>query len=508
MAGKIIKVKFQIVFSLMIFLLSNINLSYAADSPLIYLKAVAVSTLDPGLTTDTYSSEVISNIYEGLVRYKKNSTGVEPSLAVKWSVDNEGKRWVFKLRKGVKFHNGKVFNAESVVFNFQTRILDKNKYSNWNRLNSHISRIGSIDEYTIEILLNKPFVPFLNSLASPKHMIVEPSSYKRGSFKPTGTGPFKHSESSPGKYLSIIRNENYWGGKVRIPKIVFKIVDDVAWRVIQLKSGKASMLMVHSSKEYEELRGRRDFRLISVPSVSVHYLAFNTQKGIFRNRNVRLAFSHLINKGPLIGRIFQNFGSNATTPVPRGIFGFNPAIKDREFDVGKARNFLKLGGVKEGERVSLYYSGNSKPLGEIAGVIKKFAAKVGVYVYTVPLSFGDLRKAIKSKRHDMVMMGWSGDIPDPDVFLYGTFADPSSEFNRSGYSDTELTKLLNDARKSIDTEKREKMYFRAQEIIARDCPWIPLYSINDIVVINGKIKNLYINQLSYVIFKDAYVEEN
>ncbi len=437
---------------------------------------------------------------------KKNSTGVEPSLALKWSVESEGKRWVFQLRKGVKFHNGKEFNAASVVINFQTRILNKNRYSNWNRLNSHIYSIGSLDDYTVEILLNKPYVPFLNSLASPKHMIVEPSSYKSGDFKPIGTGPFKYSETSPGKYISIVKNDKYWDGEVRIPKIVFKIVDDVAWRIIQLKSGKASMIIVHSSKEYEELRGRREFQLISVPSVSVHYLAFNTQRGIFQNRNSRLAFSHLINKAPLIDRIFQNFASNATTPVPPGIFGFNPDIKDSKFDIGKARNLLKLGGVKENERVSLYYSANSKPLGEIAGVIRRFAENAGIHVYTVPLSFADMRNAIRNKRHDMVMMGWSADIPDPDVFLYGTFADAKSEFNRSGYSDPELTKLLEDARKTVDVQKREKMYFRAQEIIARDRPWIPLYNMNDIVVVNRKIKNLYINQLSYVIFKDAYME--
>ena len=138
MAGKVLKFNRSMQFFLIIFSLFSKHLTFAADSPLIFLKAVGVSTLDPGLTTDTFSSEVISNVYDGLVRYKKTSTGVEPSLAVKWSVDNEGKRWVFQLRKGVKFHNGKEFNADSVVFNFQTRVLDKKKYSKWNKLNSHI----------------------------------------------------------------------------------------------------------------------------------------------------------------------------------------------------------------------------------------------------------------------------------------------------------------------------------------------------------------------------------
>jgi len=478
-----------------------------AQDSLIFLKSVGVSTLDPGMTSDTYSSEVISNIYEGLVAYRKNSVGVEPALAVDWSADSEGKVWTFQLRKGIKFHNGEDLNADAVVVNFNTRIMNKQKYSNWNQLNSHIASVGAIDDHTVEIVLNQPFVPFLISLASPKHMIVAPSSYT-GDFRAVGTGPFRFSERQPGKFTSIVRNSDYWGGGVRIPKIIFKTVSDVTWRILQLKSGKASMIMVHSSKEYEELRGRRGLTQIPVPSVSVHYLAFNTRKGIFSNRNVRRGFSHLINKEPLVNRIFQNFASNATTPVPRGIFGFNPEIRDSEFDIARARNLFKLAGVREGTRVSLYYSGNSEPLGEIAAVIRKFAGRAGIRVYTVPLSFPDLRKAVKAKRHDMVMMGWSGDIPDPDVFLYGTFADERSEFNRSGYSDPELTALLENARKTMDLSKRKKMYFRAQEIIARDTPWIPLYSLNDMVVANEKIKGLYVNQLSYVIFKDSYWEEN
>ncbi len=481
---------------------------YAADSPLIYLKSTYISTLDPGLTSDVYSSEAISNIYEGLVRYKKGSSRVEPALAVSWRTENDGKKWIFKLRKGVRFHNGEKFNSAAVELNFRTRMLNKKKYYNWNRIHSHILSIGSIDEYTIEIVLEKPFVPFLYSLASPKHMIVAPLSYVSEEFRPIGTGPYKYFKSVQNKYLTVIRNEKYWGKEVRIPKIVFKVVNDVAWRMIQLKSGKASLLMVRSSKEYEEIRGRREFNTISVPSVSVHYLAFNTQKGIFQNRNARIAFAHLINKGPLIGRIFQNFASNSTTPIPSGIFGFNPDIKDRSFDLEKAGDLLKRGQIKKGTRVSLYYSGNSKPLEEIAGVIKKFAARVGIHVYKVPLSFTDLRKAAGSKRHDMIMMGWSADIPDPDVFLFDTFADKNSEFNRSGYSDPELTRLLNDASGIRDNKKREKMYFRAQEIIARDCPWIPLYNVNDFLVFKNKIKGLYLNQLSHVIFKDAYVEEN
>ncbi len=493
-----------LVFLLILFI---IPLS-AAEEPLIYLKSTFITTLDPGLTSDVYSSEVISNIYEGLVTYKKGSIGVEPGLAVSWKTENDGKKWIFKLRKGVRFHNGEKFDSTAVEVNFRTRILNKKKYYNWNRVNSHISEIGVIDEYTIEIILDKPFVPFLSSLASPKHMIVAPSSYRSEKFQPEGTGAFKFSKSVKGKYLTLIRNEKYWKGEVRIPKIIFKIVDDVAWRIIQLKSGKASILTVRSSKEYEELRGRREFRTLSAPSVRVHYLAFNTQRGIFQNRNVRIAFAHLINKGPLIRRIFQNFALNATTPIPSNIFGFNPNIKDRSFSLGKARNLLKLGKIKDGARVSLYYAVNSKPIEEIAGVIKRFAARVGIHVYKVPLSFKDLIKAVKNKRHDMVMMGWSADFPDPDVFLFETFADRKSEFNRSGYFDPELTDLLVRARETIDTGKREKMYFRAQEIIARDCPWIPLYNVNDILVYNKKVKNLYMNQLSYVIFGKAYVEEN
>ncbi len=500
--------RLKIVFFLVLMCTLSLKHGYSKDEPLIYLTSVDISTLDPGITSDTYSSQAISNIYDGLVRYKKNSSEVEPALAVRWVAKNGGKKWIFKLRKGVKFHNGEEFNSNAVKINFKTRMSGIKKYLHWKNINTHISGIETPDEYTVVISLDKPFLPFLKSLASPKQKIVAPSSYTSGVFKPIGTGPFKVVERKSGKYLLLERNDRFWGGEVRINKIVFKVVEDTGWRIIQLKTGIPAITVIRSAKEYEEIRGRRDIKIIIVPSISVHYLAFNTTMGVFKNRSVRIAFSHILNKEPMIGRIFQNFARNATTPVPSHIFGFNSAIKDRTFDLKKARELLGKAGVKKGTRVSLYYSANSKSLEEIAGIIKRFASKVGFYVYKVPLQFSELRRAVNNKRHNMVMMGWSADIPDPDVFLYAPFANKSSTFNRAGYFDTNLTKLLNEARKTVDVKKREKMYFRAQEIIYRDCPWIPLYNLNDLMAFNKRINGIFVNQLSYIVFRDAYLEGN
>lgn len=494
---------------LLIFLFISIfTYSFAENNTIIYLRSVDIDTLDPGKTTDSYSTEVIFNIYEGLVRFAKNSTKVEGCLAQSWIVKDNGKRWIFKLRKGVKFHNGENFNAKAVEISFKTRLEKKDKYQNWNLNFAHIADIRAVDDFTVEFVLKMPFVPFLYSLANAKSMIVAPSSYIGKEFKPIGTGPFKFFKWSRDKYVTIVSNKGYWDFVPRISKVIFKVVKEAAWRFLQMKNGKADLAFVKSGHEYEEIRGHRNIGILSVPSINIHSLGFNLRKKPFNDLRVRQAFSHMINKELLIKHIFQNFARNATTPLPPHIFGFNTEIKNYRFDIKRAGKLLREAGYSNGFKVSLYYSNNSNNLEVIASALKRAAKKLKIIIKKMPLPFDELRTAINKGSHDMYIIGWAGDIPDPDVYLYQTFTLKRGHLNRTGYNNPELTKIIDDARKTIDVNKRKLLYFRAQEIIHRDIPTIPLYNLNDLLIFNKRVKNVYVDHLSSLIFKDMYLEEN
>ncbi|MEN8153832.1 MAG: ABC transporter substrate-binding protein [Acidobacteriota bacterium] len=494
---------------LLLFLfLSIFSYSFSDHNSIIYLKSIDIETLDPGETTDSYSTEVIFNIYEGLVRFVKNSTKIEGCLAKSWIVKDNGKRWIFKLRKDVKFHNGEDFNAKAVEINFKTRLKNKDKYQNWNLAYAYLDHVRAIDEFTVEFILKIPYIPFLYSLANAKSMIVAPSSYTGRIFKPVGTGPFIYSEWRKDKYVTIVRNTVYWDSVPKISKVVFKIVKDAAWRFLQMKTGKAELAFVKSGHEYEEIRGHREIKIISVPSITIHSLGFNIRKKPFNDIRVRQAFSHMINKEKLIKHVFQNFAGDASTPLPPHIFGFNDRIKNYRFDIKKAGKLLREAGYEKGFKVSLYYSINSSNLKTIAIAFKRAAKKLKINIIMKPLPFDELRAAINKGIHDMVMIGWAGDIPDPDVFLYNTFTLKKGHLNRTGYNNPELTKIIDKARSTVDMDKRKSLYFKAQEIIYRDIPLIPLFNLNDLFIYNKKVKNVYVNRLSILIFKDMYLEDN
>ncbi len=499
------RIKVVVLSILLVLLFFPSIYSSSQDNTLIYLGHVDVITFDPGLTTDKYSSQIITNIFEGLTRYKKERPDIEPCLAESWTMSNNGKRWEFQIRKGVKFHNGELLNASAVVKSFNTRLSDKIKYKEWNSFYSYLKKVREIDNYVVEFILSEPFAPFLFQMASPHSSIIAPSSYKAGNFIPYGTGPFRFGNRKEGKFVKLIRNDSYWGKPAYLSGVIFKVVKDQNWRVLQMKNGSADVAYIESWHEYNEVANSKVLKIISGLSTSVHYLAFNVRKGPFKNKKMRQALAHLFNKKVMVKNIFQEFAINATTPVPPGMFGHYPDLKDYEFNINKAARLKDESGYKDKIEVSLYYSENSKNLGNIASVLSRSARKIGMNIKKMPIPFTELVN-IGYEKHDMLMLGWAGDIPDADVYLYSNFTENSGRLNRSGYYNKQVTGLIDKGRKTSVKKTRESLYWNAQKIIHRDLPWIPLFYMNNILVRNKNVRNLSIQPLSFLNFRDVFFD--
>ncbi len=498
--------KIIILFIASFFLFSQAIYTSAENNTLIYLGPVEVLTLDPGLVTDVYSSQVISNIFEGLTRYKRNSPEVEPCLAENWLVTDNGKKWVFKLRKGVRFHNGEMFDSSAVESFFKKRLNDKVKFREWNIFFAYIKNVRKVNKFEVEFILTKPYAPFLFRLATPIASIIAPSSYKNGIFEPIGTGPFKFSKRKRGKFVKLIRNGSYWGKKAHLANLIFKVVLNPEWRILQVKNGKADAAYLESWMN-NDTSGSKILNILSVPSTDVHYLAFNMRRGPFRKRKMRMAVAHLINKSIVIRNVFQDFAINATTSIPPWVFGFNPDIKDYKFDIKKARELKKEAGYDSDVEVSLYYAKHSRNLENIATMLKKAAKKIGIIIKKEAIPFKEIIH-IGFKKHDMMMLGWASDVPDADVYLYPNFSDNSGSLNNSGYINKDLIKLLEKGRSILGKRLRKNIYMEAQSIIHKDLPWIPLFHLNILMVCNKNVKNFTIQPLSFLDFRNVFFGSN
>lgn len=486
--------------------LAAVAFSLNAQPSAVYLRLTDALTLDPGKYQDFYSGEVIANIFEGLVRLQKNAIAVEAALAERWEVKDRGRRWIFFLRRGVRFHDGRPFDSRAVVYSFKKRMEKKEgEYRTWGLFFPYISAIRSLDDFSVEILLSRPYHSFLFALVDPRSYIVEENAYAAPEFKPVGTGPFRFVEWVRNRHLVLSPNPQYWGGEPHLGKIRFQFEPDAAKRMTELKNDSAQISVIRSAREFEELVGRKDIAILSKPSLSTHYLAFNSRREPFNRLPVRQVFAHLIEKKGMVRRVFQNFASPASSLLPEGIFGFSPLIDDSSFDPQAARRLLNDAGLKRGFVCTLFISEGQFGIEEIAKILSRNARNLNTTVKVIKLPFPVFLRAIQSGDADMFIAGW-GFTVDPGIFLNPLFLFAGKSDAHQLYRNPRLDDALTQAEQSLVPVEQEKWYVAAQQIIRADLPLIPLFHLNDMVAHSRRIKSLGMNAFGYLLFRDAFWE--
>lgn len=475
---------------------------------IIYLRPADALNLNPWQADDFYSNEIAANIFEGLVRFKKNSTAIEPCLATAWRIDADGRNWQFSLRRGVCFHDGTPFDSRAVLHSFQRR-LEKGP-SDLQRLSpvfSFITGVRSLGPHRVEITLDRPYAPFLVALADSAAFIQPPGSALSTSFIPIGTGAFRFAGWSKGRSLILTRNDRYWGGRPGVEKVVFKVMPDPLGRLLQIRNGSADMTVIQSGKEFEELSLRSDINILSNPSVSTHYLGFNTRRKPFDRVEVRSAFQHVIPKGNMVKKIFQNLAQPAFTPLPPPIFPNQQAEPPDRFNLEKARSLLKAAGLADGFTCTLYYADGQQGIQEIVDLLALMARNIQITIRKVKLPFSELVKAASRGEHDMLILGWSSG-PDPDFFLYPLFTFSPGNRNRFFYENPELTRLLDQGQTMMNPQRRERIYLEALDKLRRDVPWMPLFHLIDNLACSRRIGGLFFTPLGQVIFREVTKESS
>lgn len=496
----------KIVTLLLLLMLAGNSLPAADDNRVIYLRPTDALNLDPWQAEDQYSTEIAVNVFEGLVRFKKNSTVVEPCLATSWSIKEGGKRWLFTLRRGVKFHDGTPFNAQSVLYSFQRRLAkDQTLYKRLSFLFSFITSIRSSDPYSVEITLDRPYAPFLVALTDSAAFVVPPSARSSGGFRPIGTGPFRFLSWAKGKSLILTRNPVYWGGARTVERIIFKVMPFSDGRLLQIKNGSADMVRIQSGKEFEELSGRGDIAILKNPSIDIHYLGFNTRKKPFDRKEVRAAFLHIINKANMVKKIFQNMAEPAYSSLPLLLQPGGTVEPQESFDPELARALLKQAGLANGFTCTLYFLDGQEGVQEIVDLLAVQARKIKVTIKKIKLPYSELVNVADRGEHDMLIMGW-GTSPDPDFFLYPLFTFSPGNRNRFFYENPELTRLLDEGKTTLNVQKRNRIYREATAILNRDIPWIPLFHLIDFMACSQKVGGLGFTPLGQAVFRDVTKE--
>lgn len=487
---------------------------------LVYARGSDTISLDPGNLADGESIKVSMLINQGLVSVVPGTTKVEPCLATEWSNSEDGLEWIFKLRKGVKFHDGTDFNADAVIFTFE-RQKDKNHpfhegtFAYWDYMFKNIINITKIDEYTVKFTLDSLHAPILSNLGIFSATIISPSAMNKmgvsGFAKaPVGTGPYKFVEWLPEDRLVLEANEEYWKGRPRLDKIVFRVIKDNTMRFIALDNGEVDIMDGVSPGDIDKIQRNDQLSIIESPGLNIGYMGMNCLEEPFNDKRVRQAINYAINKEPIVKLVYQGAATPAINPIPPNMWGYNDEIVGYEHDFEKAKKLLAEAGYPDGFSVQLDVMDNARTYMPqphlLAAVIKQNLSVIGIDVNYVIYPWKEHLERGYNGLHKMFLLGWMGDNGDPDNFLYLLLdqdnAVKGSASNATFYRNDELHDILIAARQSPDFDNRVVLYKKAQEIIHDDAPWVPIAHANDIVALNRKVNGVLVQPL----FPQVYVE--
>lgn len=496
----------------------------APDQVIIFGKSKDAVTLDSADVTDGESSAVTVNIFEGLLRFKKGATTVEPALAESWSVSPDKLTWTFKLRHGVTFHDGTPLNAEAVKFNYDRQKYDDNpwrfkgKFEYWHLFFGAVDSIEAPDEDTVVFHLNRADATFKTNLALFNMGISSPTAIKKYGedyFKhPVGTGPYYLKTWIRNEKILLKRNDHYWGEEPKIQMLIFKPVPDNSVRLLELESGSIDVLDGINPDDVPRIRQDPKLKLLTQPGLNVGYLAMNNMRPPFDKKDVRLAINHAINKKALVKAFFANgtLGTTAKNPMPPTIWGYNDEIQDYDYNPDEARRLLAKAGVPKGTEVELWAMSIARPYmpqpQRIAEAIQADLKQVGLNVKIVSVEWATYLEKLSSGEHQMALMGWIGDNGDPDNFLY-TLLDKNntkigSAANYAFYKGGAVHKLLVQAQQVYDQSERARLYEKAQVLIHEDAPWVPLFHSTQMMATKAGVRGFFLHPVGEKRFNSIY----
>ncbi|SEN56105.1 ABC transporter substrate-binding protein [Lihuaxuella thermophila] len=492
----------------LVFALSSILVGCAGNNTagskaktFIYGRGADSKALDPIQVTDGESIKVAEQIFETLVKYKKENTEVEPGLAESWETSKDGLVWTFKLRQGIKFHDGTPFNAEAVAYNFN-RWMDKSHpehkggefpyygymFGGYKGDKGHVIKsVTAVDEYTVKFELNFPQGPFLSNLAMPVFGIASPTAVKKDPVQfnqnPVGTGPFKFKNWKKNDSITLEKNKDYWQkGYPKLDRLIFKSIPDNSARFTALQSGDIDMMDGLNPDDVKLVESNKQLQLFKQAGMNVAYLALNTEKKPLDHPKVRQALNHAVNKEGIIKSFYADLAVPAVNPMPDIIWGYNKEIKDYEYDLDKAKQLLAEAGYPNGFEIEFYAMTEPRPYMPNGKKVAEYMAadfeKIGVKTKIVTYDWQTYLDRTGKGEHAMALFGWNGDNGDPDNFLYVLLDKDNTRTPDAGniafYKSDELHEVLIQAQRESDQSKRSELYMKAQEIIKKDAPWVPL----------------------------------
>jgi peptide/nickel transport system substrate-binding protein len=469
-----------------------VRLADATPGTLVVGLVAEPTSLDPGQLTDINSMKLLGALYDTLVRFKPNSFDLAPSLALSWDVSADLMTYTFKLRPGVKFHDGTDFNADSVKFTYD-RLLDPNHpYADTGPFPFAAGYYGSIaqttviDPQTVQFHLKRPDSALINAFTLNTGRIVSPqavmTSRKNFAQNPVGTGPFKFVGWDHDVRISLTANVDYWDGAPALSQLVFRPLADEQTRITEFLSGGVDVIFDVPPDNIDQVQSLPNASFVAQPGPHVWWVTLNTKKPPFDNLLVRQAANFAVNKDALTQDILKGTGTPAVGPIPPAItWAYTNQVTQYAYDPDRARALLQQSGVLMPINVTFWVteSGSGMQSPKTMGTaIQADLAAVGINAQIQTFEWGAYLNKYGAGLGDeaaLAELSWMFDSGDPAHMLpnnlYGPACAPKG-FNGGCYQNADVDQLMDQAVKIADRDQRGAIYRQIQGLVADTAPWI------------------------------------
>jgi peptide/nickel transport system substrate-binding protein len=461
-----------------------------AGGHLVFVTGADAPTLDPHGMNDTATSNATSQIFERLTDYAADGS-VYGLLATEFEAIDE-LTWEFKLRQGVKFHDGSDFTANDVKASIE-RLIDPEAASPRAFILNMVEEVVIVDDHTVQIKTNIPFAPLPAHLAHNAGSIIQASAIeeennggKTITEHPIGTGPFKLTTWDRGAEIKMERNEDYWGEKAKVDTLSFVVVPEDATRIAMLETGEAHAVLV-GAPDVARVEGMSQLDTVRIHGTRMDYLGFNMNKAPYDNMKVRQAIAMAVNKDDIVYGILDGQGVPAVGPLAPTVNGNYQGLTPLDYDVEAAKALLAEAGFENGFNTTIFVNEGNKARADIAELVQHQLGQIGINVEIKIVEWGAFLEQTAAGDHELFILGWTTVTGDADYGLYALFhsSQHGSPGNRSFYSNDRVDELLDYARSEADQPKRNEAYKEISEILVEEAPMVYLQHPDFVYGTNG-----------------------
>ncbi|HWL11377.1 MAG TPA: ABC transporter substrate-binding protein [Ureibacillus sp.] len=451
----------------------------------------------------TTTSMITWNIFEPLIRYDAEKGEYTPGNAQTWETNEDGTVYTFKLKQGVKFHNGREVTAQDFKYSLERLVNPQNASPNAGNLQmvvgytefttgtaSELTGVKVVDDYTLEITISSPNNTFLSIMSLPFTAAVPKEAVEElgdeFGAKPIGAGPFKFSSWVRDSEVILEKFDDYHAGAPYLDTVVYKILTDQAARDTAFSSEQIDM-MVLGDAQYAQYKNNPQFTdyVVEVPELFIRNLRFNFEKeGPWQDVRVRQAINYAIDRETIIATVLGGKAYSATGVLPTSIKGYNEEVFSYPYDPEKAKELLKEAGYEDGFTLPILTSSHSAFGVPAVEAMSGFLEEVGIKIEIEQVDMASLADRGSSGDFETIMYS-NGGMTSPVEFISKYFH--SDNFGATGnigyYKNEEVDALLDQALATTDEEEMIKLSQEAEEIVVEEAPmWF--FNYNKAVIVH------------------------